>query len=74
MTARYGRLKPLGGFVDAWAAAGHPEASGQSVVTRAARIDHCLVSTELHWTVRRAWIDTAATGSDHYPLWVEFAA
>jgi endonuclease/exonuclease/phosphatase family metal-dependent hydrolase len=73
LTARYGRLKPLGGFVDAWAAAGHPEASGCSVADRQARIDHCFVSTELVGTVRRAWIDEAAIGSDHFPLRVEMS-
>lgn len=71
LTARYGRLKPLGGFVDAWTEAGHPEGSGRSVADRIARIDHCLVSTDLAGTVQRAWIDERAVGSDHFPLWVE---
>lgn len=74
MTARYGRLKPLGGFVDAWVVAGHPEASGRSVSDREVRIDHCLVSTELLSWVERAWIDETATGSDHFPLWVQMSS
>lgn len=73
LTTRYGRLKPLGGFMDAWAAAGHAEGSGHSVADREVRIDHCFVATELGALVRQAWIDTAAVGSDHFPLWVEMS-
>lgn len=73
LTERSGRLKPLDGFVDAWTEAGHDEASGQSIEGRAARIDHCFVSTQWRGHVRAAWIDNNPLGSDHFPLWVEFA-
>ena len=35
------------------------------------RIDYCFVSASLADTVRGSWIDTAAQGSDHQPLWVD---
>ncbi len=70
-TARYGRLAHRGGLVDAWTAAGHDEVSGSTHPDAGARIDHCFVSPGLAPAVRRAWVDDAARGSDHWPLWVE---
>ncbi|HLX30626.1 MAG TPA: endonuclease/exonuclease/phosphatase family protein [Casimicrobiaceae bacterium] len=70
LSPRYGRLNRTTGFVDAWAAAGHREDEG-ATIPAGRRIDHCLVSSSLASRVKRAWIDTSAKGSDHYPLWVE---
>jgi exonuclease III len=67
-----------GGLVDAWVAAGGAEQDPAAWTCnsceppqRHRRIDHCLLSTEMAHRVRRCWIDHAATGSDHQPLWVE---
>jgi endonuclease/exonuclease/phosphatase family metal-dependent hydrolase len=35
------------------------------------RIDYAFVSAGLMAGVRRSWVDAAATGSDHLPLWIE---
>jgi endonuclease/exonuclease/phosphatase family metal-dependent hydrolase len=35
------------------------------------RIDYAFVSAGLMAGVRRSWVDDAATGSDHLPLWIE---
>ena len=74
----YGRMSHHGGLVDAWVAAGGAEhdpaawtCNSCEPPQRHRRIDHCLLSTELAHRVRRCWIDHAATGSDHQPLWVE---
>jgi endonuclease/exonuclease/phosphatase family metal-dependent hydrolase len=69
-TTRFGRLNCLTGFVDAWVAAGHREDEGATIGS-GARIDYCFVSAGLASRVKSARIDTAATGSDHQPLWVE---
>ena len=75
-TPRDGRTARQDGFVDAWVAAGHDEGEGLSTVRPhmpggGSRIDHCFVSATLAPLVRGAWIDMAAEGSDHQPLWVE---
>ncbi|HEY7904987.1 MAG TPA: endonuclease/exonuclease/phosphatase family protein [Casimicrobiaceae bacterium] len=67
---RYGRLNRLGGFVDAWVAAGHAENEGVTA-SNGKRIDYCFVSDALAPRVRSAHVDAMATGSDHQPLWVE---
>jgi endonuclease/exonuclease/phosphatase family metal-dependent hydrolase len=69
-TTRFGRLHCLTGFVDAWVAAGHREAEG-ATIGAGKRIDYCFVSAGLASRVKSARIDSAATGSDHQPLWVE---
>jgi endonuclease/exonuclease/phosphatase family metal-dependent hydrolase len=66
----YGRLNRLGGFVDAWVAAGHREDEGATIAV-GRRIDFCFVSSSLAARVRSARIDADAQGSDHQPLWVE---
>jgi endonuclease/exonuclease/phosphatase family metal-dependent hydrolase len=38
---------------------------------QAKRIDHGFVTADLAGAVKRAWIDDAADGSDHQPVWVE---
>jgi endonuclease/exonuclease/phosphatase family metal-dependent hydrolase len=74
----YGRMSHHGGLVDAWVAAGGAEQDPAGWTCdsceppqRHRRIDHCLLSAEMAHRVRRCWIDHAATGSDHQPLWVE---
>lgn len=66
----YGRLNRLTGFVDAWVAAGHREDEG-ATIPAGRRIDYCFVSASLAGRVKRARIDGGASGSDHYPLWIE---
>ena len=70
MSPKYGRLNNLTGFVDGWVAAGHPEGEG-ATIPEGRRIDYCFVSATLASRVRSSWIDSDATGSDHYPLWTE---
>ena len=43
-------------------------AKGEDV---AQRIDYCFVTYDLVPAVKRAWIDEAADGSDHQPVWAE---
>jgi len=66
----YGRLNRSTAFVDAWVAAGHGEGEG-ATIPAGRRIDYCFVSASLVDRVKSAWIDTNASGSDHYPLWIE---
>jgi endonuclease/exonuclease/phosphatase family metal-dependent hydrolase len=70
MSARYGRLNNLTGFVDAWVTAGKREDEG-ATIAKGTRIDYCFVSSALASRIKSARIDTDATGSDHQPLWVE---
>lgn len=70
LSAKYGRLNNLTGFVDAWVAAGKREDQG-ATIGAGTRIDYCFVSSALASRVKSAWIDASATGSDHQPFWVE---
>jgi endonuclease/exonuclease/phosphatase family metal-dependent hydrolase len=71
----YGRLPDSALFSDALTLVGlsgdegstHPEADPQGYQ----RIDHIFVSGELAGQVTRAWIDNAADGSDHQPVFAE---
>jgi len=36
------------------------------------RLDHVFASTSLAASLKRAWIDTDAAGSDHQPVWAKF--
>ena len=73
---RHGRLSPVRGFVDAWVAAGHAEGGGASIALDRGgrRIDHCFVTPDLAGSVRSAWIEADAQGSDHQPVFVELTA
>ena len=79
-SADQGRMSHAGGLVDAFVAAGGTENdpldwtcdSGETDPALR-RLDYCFVSTELAPRVRRAWIDHAAQGSDHQPIWTELA-
>jgi len=70
ISAKYGRLSRLTGFVDAWVVAGHREDEG-ATIPDGRRIDYCFVSAALAARVQSSWIDTDTAGSDHYPLWTE---
>ena len=69
LTERYGRLANTDGVVDSWTSAGHDEADGDTC--KGERIDYHFLSADLRERVRHVWIDTAAVGSDHQPLWLE---
>jgi len=55
---------------DAWDLAGTPGPARTYALEDLpdARIDYCLVSACLTQRVERAWVDSSARGSDHYPL------
>jgi len=59
------------GLGDAWRVAGNTEQETNSC-PREGRIDHVFVTPDLAAKVKRAWIDHAAKGSDHWPVFVEF--
>ena len=71
----YGRLTEGTLFADALTLAGLPESAGRthddSDVAGFQRIDHLFLSGDLAPALRRAWIDEAADGSDHQPVWAE---
>ncbi len=74
-----GKTEPA--FVDAWLAAGRGAEPGHSFLcpperAEAAdnRIDYCFVSPALAPKIRACHVDLAAKGSDHQPVWTEFAA
>lgn len=71
----HGRLSYVHGFADAWVAAGHGESDGYSIEFCGIRkrIDHCFVTADLAPRVKRAWIDNEAQGSDHQPVFFDFA-
>lgn len=71
---KYGRLTNRRGPLDAWVVAGHEETSGSSHPSACARIDHCFISADLAPQIVDARIDEEATGSDHWPLWIEFGS
>jgi endonuclease/exonuclease/phosphatase family metal-dependent hydrolase len=70
LSAKYGRLNRVTGFVDMWVAGGHGEGEG-ATIPDGRRIDYCFVCSALASRVKSARVDDAATGSDHYPLWIE---
>ncbi len=64
-------LVAAAGLADAWRAAGNSEEEVDSF-PREGRIDHVFVTPDLAPRVKRAWIDYASNGSDHWPVFVEF--
>ncbi len=68
-----GHITSLMGFVDAWCQAGGDPSQGHTsdVKGAPARLDHCFVSAAIRHHIRTCWVDDRATGSDHFPLWVE---
>lgn len=75
MSPQYGRMTNLEGFVDTWVAAGHREDEGTTCLSgslnRGERIDFCFASASLASSVRKAWIDPDADGSDHQPIFLD---
>ena len=78
-----GPLSPYGGrvthplgFVDAWVYAGGDPDGGftSDVKDQPARLDYAFVSAGLRECIARCWVDEAAPGSDHQPVWLELAA
>lgn len=69
-------LTPLEGgpaLADAWALGASEGAEGRTYSgpdSPHRRIDHCFLGEGLAQAVARCWIDSAAQGSDHYPLFV----
>jgi endonuclease/exonuclease/phosphatase family metal-dependent hydrolase len=67
-------------FVDAWIAAGRGAEPGPSVIyppehsdLADKRIDYCFACTALAPKIRACHVDLDAKGSDHQPVWTEFA-
>ena len=61
-------------FSDAWVVAGHRESDGVSVdgpFSGPARTDYMFITPSLARHVRGMRIDNDATGSDHYPVFLE---
>ena len=75
LSPEYGRMSRLEGFVDAWVAAGQPEAAGSTchsgTLSTGQRIDYGFISSAYALNLRRAWMDERAKGSDHQPIWTE---
>jgi endonuclease/exonuclease/phosphatase family metal-dependent hydrolase len=70
LTAQFGRLNRMTGFVDAWGAAGHREDSGATIGS-GRRIDFCFVSSVLAGRIQSCRIDPGTVGSDHQPVWID---
>ena len=70
-----GRVTHPLGFVDAWLhAGGDPEAGFTSdVKDEPARLDYAFVSAGLRHRIEKCWVDAAAMGSDHQPVWLELS-
>ena len=72
----YGRLTEPSGFADVLSLAGKKESEGITFpgthLEQNLRLDHCFVSMDLITSVKQAWIDNDAVGSDHQPVWAEF--
>jgi len=68
-----GRVWSLDGLVDAHVAAGHAEAAG-ATHPAGGRIDHVFLSAGLLPRLRGLRVDSDATGSDHWPVWIELDA
>jgi len=76
----FGRVHYRDLLIDAWVAAGNGERDGityppnerYASTDKGWRLDYCFVTPTLESAVRSAWIDDAAQGSDHQPVWFEF--
>ncbi len=68
-----GHISSPDGFIDAWTQSGNDRAAGPTsdVHDIPATLDYCFVSSTLANRVGKCWVDAAATGSDHFPLWTE---
>jgi endonuclease/exonuclease/phosphatase family metal-dependent hydrolase len=63
------------GFIDAWCQAGHEKMQGwtSDVNDNPARLDYFFVSSSIRNSVKNCQVDTTATGSDHFPVWLELS-
>ncbi len=68
-----GHITSHTGFVDAWCQCGHDKMSGHTgtVSSVPARLDYCFASSAIRQNLQKCYINTAAQGSDHFPVWVE---
>ncbi len=68
-----GRIANPRGFVDAWCAAGNDPAGGftSDVNDAPARLDYGFVSNALKHLISNCYVNEKASGSDHFPLWME---
>ncbi|MBB5751404.1 endonuclease/exonuclease/phosphatase family protein [Prosthecomicrobium pneumaticum] len=67
------RANPAEGLFDAWVLTGHAEDEGLTFIKPgwpSQHLDHCFVTADLVPAVRSMWIDEAAVGSDHQPIFV----
>jgi len=67
------RISRAQGLFDAWLLTGHAETEGRTFIRPGfpeLRLDHCFVTPGLADAVKSMWIDEAATGSDHQPIFV----
>ena len=79
MDPDYGRIGFRDTLVDAWTAAGNKETDGitypanerYSSTDTGWRLDYVFVTPTLASSVKAAWIDNDAQGSDHQPMWAE---
>ncbi len=71
---RYGRISRLDGLVDVWHAVGNDPSGGLTCGSDngMVRIDYAFMTSDLVDRVSRMWVDEAAQGSDHQPIFVEF--
>lgn len=76
----YGRVNVSHRLVDSWVATGHAENEGVTFPAEptkgydlACRIDYAFVTLDLVHRLKKCWIDSAAQGSDHQPVWLELA-
>ncbi len=68
-----GRVQTSDGFVDPWAWLGKDEETGKTAHFDTRRIDHVFVAAALRHRIERMWIDEAAKGSDHLPVWLQLS-
>jgi len=68
-----GRISSPDGFMDAWTAAGNDRMSGYTsdVNNIPAVLDYCFVSSSLRSHIVSCQVNNEATGSDHFPLWLQ---
>ena len=73
--AKYGRITPLNGLIDAWVGCGNDSAAENGLTcphdTGDTRIDYAFVSTDLASALTSMRVDQNATGSDHQPIFIE---
>jgi endonuclease/exonuclease/phosphatase family metal-dependent hydrolase len=75
----YGRVGHFDSFVDSWTVANDRSDDRITWVPdpperppgHGLRLDYCFVDPHLGQKVKRAYVDSAAEGSDHRPYWVE---